>query len=82
MSEAIGMYLDALDRVLVRPWDTLFERRPEISQALSPERRGLTPRRFDGLLWRTRVTENGLEKLGRLVDLALEIVDLALACSR
>ena len=40
---------------------------------------GLTPRRFDGLLGRTRVAEKGLEKLGRVGD-RRQVADQALAC--
>ena len=38
------------------------------------------PMTLDGLLWRTRVTEDGLVKFGRLGDLAREIANLAFAC--
>ena len=48
--------------------DTLFERHPEIIQTVCLEARGLTPIRFDELVWRSRVTENGLRRVNYYVS--------------
>jgi uncharacterized membrane protein YgcG len=47
--------------------DTLFERHPDIIKTLCDEARGLMPIMFDGLIWRSRVTENGLRRVNYYV---------------
>ena len=47
--------------------DTLFERHPEIIQTVCLEARGLMPIRFDRLVWRSRVTDNGLRRVNYYV---------------
>ena len=43
--------------------DTLFVRHPEIIQTPCQEARGLMPIMFDGLIWRSRDTENRLRRV-------------------
>ena len=46
---------------------TMVERHPEIIQTLCQEARGLMPIRFDGLVWRSRVTEDWLRQVNYYV---------------
>merc|ERR1719282_2151937 len=43
--------------------DTMFERHPDIVKRLCDEAPALLPTLFDGLVWRSRVTENGVRRV-------------------
>merc|ERR1719499_2645694 len=43
--------------------DTMFERHPDVIRVLCADARGLLPTLLDGLIWRSRVTENGSRRV-------------------
>lgn len=47
--------------------DTMFERHPDLVRIICADARGLLPTLLDGLIWRSRITENGMRRVNYYV---------------